>query len=189
MSWALLFSFVKGKRYVLPLAVCVILTLNFLTDNRIFNEVQQVFASEVKYSRGDLESKYVFSGRVGIWSSYLDQWAGSPLINKFIGDGRSHGFFHNEYLRLLIAGGILLLSYFIILAIIIFIKTIYNYRKHREYIHFAALLCFVYFVVESLGQLPGLYPDMQMLIWGIIGLSFNSGLNWILKRKVPVSVR
>jgi len=172
--WAMMFIFIRGRFVLLPVALVALLSLSLFTSNRVLNDINQVFSSETEYARGELESQYVLSGRVGIWKSYINLWKTLPVTDKLIGYGRSHGWFHNEYLRLLFSGGLLLLFAFLILATMIFVRVFRNFRRTGKATYFAALLCFALLFVESAGQLPGSYPDFQTFVWGIIGLSFNS---------------
>jgi hypothetical protein len=174
--WTLIYALLRRKIYILPLALAIVFLANAATDNRVFIEVNQVFSRETEYMRGELETQYVLSGRGGIWEMYLQRWSELPLIRKFIGDGVSHGFFHNDFLRILFSGGILLVIGYYAIAIGLVSRLIREYRGKKGFIQFAAILAVVYFFVESIGQLPGFYPDIQPITWGLVALAISPNL-------------
>jgi hypothetical protein len=179
MLWILMFSFLRKKIFVLPATLLLLLVINFLSNNRILLETHQVFSREITYIQGELEREQVLSGRGMIWSGYISDWFELPVMRKFIGAGVSHTAFHNDYIRLLFSGGILLLISYVILTAFLFSRVFYEYYKKGKFIHFVALLGIVYFFVESIGTVPGLYPSIQTVIWGIAGLSLNQKLEWV----------
>jgi O-antigen ligase len=179
LIWILMFSFIRGKIYVLPFAIVLILIINTLANNKIYDEIGMLFSKEFDYVRGEsVQIDSLLAGRGGTWRTYLSLWAHLPFIQKAIGVGISHGGFHNDYLRLLFSGGILLLSTFIILIFMLSRKILSEFIRKRRFIHFVALLSIAYFFVESLGQLPGFYPHIHSVTWGIVGLSLNKNLKW-----------
>jgi len=176
--WLLMIMFLRRKVYILPVALIFVLLVNTFSNRQFYSDIDSVFSSEIDYVSGELATDRVLSGRGMLWRIYFSDWEELPVIRKVIGDGVSHAGFHNEYLRILFSGGILLMSFFIVMVSILSINVIYNYQKSREFIHFAALLCIVYFFVESLGTVPGLYPNIQTFVWGIVGLSLSQKLQW-----------
>jgi len=179
ISWILVFSLLRKKIYFVPISIILILLINYFTDNRISKEIHQLFSREVSFLEGNLQADYVLSGRGGIWMMYYSTWPALSMMSKIIGIGRSHGYFHNDFIRILFGGGILLLSFYIILTLTLIMRTFCEYHRKGTFINFAALLCILYFFMESLGQLPGLYPNLQMLTWGLVGLSLNQKVQWI----------
>lgn len=176
--WVLLFSFMRRKIYVLAFALVLVFIINIVTGNLIYSEMNQVFLREKDFIRGELDSDQVLSGRGRLWKRYLSNWPELPFTHKVIGSGIHTRIFHNDYFRALFSGGILLLSSYIILAITLFWNVICDFIKNGRFISFVAILCGVYLFVESLGQVAGLYPDLQTVIWGVVGLSLNSRFEW-----------
>jgi len=174
--WTLTYALLRRKMYLLPLALVIVFLVNAATGNRVYTEVNQVFSRETEYMRGEVETKYVLAGRGGVWQMYLQRWSDLPLIRKFIGDGVSHGYFHNDFLRILFSGGILLAIGFYTIAIALVLRLIRKYWGKRGFIQFAAMLAVIWYFVESIGQLPGLYPDLQPIVWGLAALALNPNL-------------
>jgi len=173
-----MYSIFRKKIYILPLAIFLIFFINILSGNRIYLEANALFSKEINYLTGQLENTDEFlAGRWGGWRAHLSYWANLPLIEKAIGTRYSSAF-HNQYLQLLFRGGVLLLSLFIIIGIFLVVNIFSEYVGKKKFIHFVALLSFIYFFVESLGQWPLLYPHINPATWGIIGLSLNKNLKW-----------
>jgi O-antigen ligase len=107
---------------------------------------------------------------------YARQWHGYPLIDKIIGAGRSSTYYHNDFLRVLYSGGILLLIFYGAFILFFAIKVFYAFTREGKIIHFVSLLGIAYYLAESLGQVPGFYPIIQPVTWGLIGLSLNQSL-------------
>jgi O-antigen ligase len=179
--WLLLFSFLRKRIYALPLAFGLLILINSILGNRLFYDMKALFSREIEYAAGDISSDYVLAGRGGLWKMYLKGWKDLPVLEKIIGTGISHGGFHNDFLRVLYSGGILLLVLYSILIIFFSIKIFNYFIKEGKIIHFAALLAIAYYLAESLGQLPGFYPIIQPFTWGLVGLSLNRDLQWVEK--------
>jgi len=176
--WLLMITFLRRKVYILPVALIFVLLVNSFSNREFFNDITRVFSSEIDYVSGELQTDRVLAGRGMLWRIYFSDWKQLPVIRKVIGDGVSHRGFHNDFLRILFSGGIILLSFYVIMVSILSINVAYNYQRNREFIHFAALLCIGYFFVESLGTMPGLYTNIQTFVWGIVGLSLSQKLQW-----------
>jgi hypothetical protein len=176
--WIIMFSIFKKKTYILPAALLFLFSLNIITNNRIINDTNTLFSKESAYLRGEVERDRVLAGRGMIWRMYFTKWPGLPPIQKFIGNGSFHGYYHNDFIRILYTGGILLLGIYILLIITLSQRTINNFFKKKEFIHFVALLGIVYYFMESIGQLAGVYPYIMMVVFGIVGLSLNPGFEW-----------
>jgi len=180
--WILLFAFLKKRIYILPLALGLFFLINSILGNRLLSDMRILFSKEIEYAAGNISSDYVLAGRGGIWKMYSKEWKDLPILEKMIGTGRSHGFFHNDFLRVLFSGGLLLLILYGGLIIFFSVKLFKSFKSEGKIIHFAALLGISYYLAESLGQLPGFYPIIQPVTWGLVGLSLNQDSNWTEKQ-------
>ena len=179
--WILLFSFLRKRIYALPLALGFLLLINSILGNKLLYDMKTLFSKEIEYVAGDISSDYVLAGRGGIWKMYSKEWKDLPVLEKIIGTGRSHGYFHNDFLRVLYSGGIILLISYSALIVFFAIKIFSAFIKEGKIIHFATLLAIAYYLAESVGQLPGFYPIIQPVTWGLVGLSLNRDLQWVEK--------
>jgi len=167
----------RKKLYVLPAVLCLGVLANGISQNRVFSEVQQVFSRELDFVSGN-ENANILAGRTIMWGRALDTWETLPLMRKIIGDGVGDWGIHNDYMRMLFNGGIIFLGFSILIMAILLFRINLNYAKKHEFIHFAALLGFIYFFVESLGTTPGMYPNLSVVIWGLVGVSMNKNFDW-----------
>ncbi|WP_445872049.1 hypothetical protein [Candidatus Jordarchaeum sp.] len=171
--WIILFAFFRKRMYVLPMAISLLILINSLIGNKLLSDMKTLFSKEIEYAAGNISSDYVLAGRGGIWKSYLIEWKGLPILEKIIGTGRSHGYFHNDFLRILFAGGISYLLLYLGLLFSLSIKMIQKFMRDNKALYFAGLLGITYYFCESLGQLAGFYPILQPATWGLVGLCLN----------------
>ncbi len=176
--WLLAFLFTKRRIALLASLMVLIILLNFISGQKIFSEVNQVFSKEVDLVQGNLSLDAAFSGRGGMWRKSLDYWSNLPFLEKILGAGKVFAGAHNDFIRMLLSGGLLLLIFSIFLFSTLILAAIKDYRKKNYFVHFTALLCIVYYFVVSLGRVPGLYPNVQIMTWGFIGLSLSMKSDW-----------
>lgn len=176
--WIILFAFFRKRMYVLPMAIFLLILINSLIGNMLLSDMKTLFSKEIEYAGGNITSDYVLAGRGKIWKSYSIEWKDLPILEKIIGTGRSHGYFHNDFLRILYSGGVI----FFLLYGALLIKLSWNifrlYLKEKRAIYFAALLAITYYFSESFGQVAGFYPIINPATWGLAGLCLNRSLAW-----------
>jgi len=176
--WLLAFLFVKRKIQVFVSVLVLIFFLNAISGQKIFSEINQVFSKEVEYVEGNLRPESVLSGRGGIWKNSIDSWSQLPFLEKIFGAGNIYGYVHNDFLRMLLSGGLLLLVFSLFLFSTLIFAVFKDFRKKKYFVHLAAILCILHYFIVSLGRVPGLYPNLQILTWGFIGLSLNMKTDW-----------
>jgi len=179
--WLFLFSFLRKKFYALPMALGLFILFNSILGNKLLYDMKTLFSKEIEYVGGNIPSDYVLAGRGWIWKMYSLEWKHLPFLQKIIGAGMSHTHFHNDFLRVLYSGGILLLILYLSMILFFSAKVFSRFLKERKIIHFAALLGLAYYLVESLGQVAGFYSIIQPATWGLVGLSLNRELEWAKK--------
>ncbi len=179
LVWIIMFVLLRRKLVVTSaVAIFALLFVILLSGGRVESEINQVFSKEVDYVSGNLSSDYIFSGRGGIWKMYITRWKNLSVIDKFLGAGVSHGYFHNDFLRILFSGGFLLLGTYVFVLVLLSAKVVKDFVFQNQFISFVALLSISYLLIESMGQLSNLYPHLQIFVWGLIGLSINRNLRW-----------
>jgi hypothetical protein len=176
--WVILFSFFRRKAHIIALIFAVFLIVNAFTNNRVFSDIRQVFSKEIDLVTGRSADTNILAGRILMWNSFLSYWRELPIMEKMIGPGIAEWGFHNDYIRMLFNGGILFLSTSVLFMFILVIKTCLNLMRDGEFIHFVALLSLSYFLVEAIGTLPGTYPNLQTVVFGLVSLSLNRKFQW-----------
>ncbi|MGQ9722105.1 MAG: hypothetical protein ACUVXA_12370 [Candidatus Jordarchaeum sp.] len=175
--WILLISFFKRKIILLPLAIFLIIFVNAIFENKIVNDLGTIFSKEIDYSRGKIESDYILAGRGKIWRNYIEEFKSLPILKKILGTGRSHGYFHNDLLRIIFTGGILTLFLYATLIFILTSQIIRMAINEKKTFFFAIVMAICYYFIESMGQVVGLYPIVYPFTWGLVGLSMNKRLS------------
>ena len=176
--WLLAFLFMRRRIHVFVSILVLLFFLNTISGQKIFSEINQVFSKEVEFVEGNLNVEAALSGRGGMWKNSMDFWSKLPFLEKILGAGKIYGGAHNDYLRMLLSGGLLLLVFSVFLFSTLILAVIKDFRKKKYFIHLAAILCILYYFIVSLGRVPGLYPNLQILTWGLVGLSLNMKEDW-----------
>ena len=176
--WLLAYLFMRRKIHVFVSVLVLIFFVNSISGQKIFSEINQVFSKEVEYVSGNLRPEAALSGRGGIWKKSLDIWQDLPFMEKVLGAGSMYSYVHNDFLRMLLSGGILLLVFSVFLFAILVSAVFRDFRKKKYFLHLATVLCILFYFIVSMGRVPGLYPNLQILTWGFIGLSLNMKTDW-----------
>jgi len=176
--WAILFLFYERRVHIVALFLGGFLILNAFSNNKISSDIQQVFSKEVELVAGRSENTNVLAGRIMMWGSYMRYWHGLSIIEKLIGPGIAERPFHNDYIRILFNGGVIFLAVSVLIMFVFLVKINKNYARSGKFIHFIALISLAYFFVESVGATPGMYLNIQAIVWGLVGLSMNPEFRW-----------
>jgi O-antigen ligase len=171
--WLLAFLFMKRRVRAFVSILVLLFFLNSISGQKIFSEINQVFSKEVELVGGNLNIEAALSGRGGMWKNAMNFWSKLPFLEKTLGAGKIYGGVHNDYLRMLLSGGLLLLVFSVFLFATLILAVIKDFHEKKYFIHLAAILCILYYFIVSLGRVPGLYPNLQILTWGLVGLSLN----------------
>ena len=180
--WLLAYLFMRRKIHVFVSVLVLIFFVNSISGQKIFSEINQVFSKEVEYVSGNLRPEAALSGRGGIWKKSLDIWQDLPFMEKVLGAGSMYSYVHNDFLRMLLSGGILLLVFSVFLFAILVSAVFRDFRKKKYFLHLATVLCILFYFIVSMGRVPGLYPNLQILTWGFIGLSLNLKTDWDFRK-------
>ncbi len=163
----LLFTFSRTKlKYFFFIAICsMIMYVNF--GAIIYDNIEQLFSKEVGYNDGTYtDVRYTLAGRGYIWDNLWDFWLNEQIpLFQWTGDGISRPA-HNEFLRTLLANGIIGLLLFVLF---IFRSIRHVFEIHKKVRVFGLMLLSM-FLIDCLGLTPGVYYYYNILVWGIIGL-------------------
>lgn len=176
--WLLAYLFMRRRMHVFVSILVLVFLVNSISGQKIFSEINQVFSKEVKYVEGSLRPESVLSGRGGIWKNSIEVWQKLPFLEKVLGAGSMYSYVHNDFLRMLLSGGVLLLVFSVFFFAVLVIAVFRDFFKKKYFLHLATVLCILYYFIVSLGRVPGLYPNLQILTWGFIGLSLSMKTDW-----------
>jgi hypothetical protein len=153
------------------LIAVALLGVNLASDNIVFDRIETTLNKEIKFMKGELEDeRSVLAGRGFIWEDYWQRWKKLDPELKVIGTGESLPV-HNEFLRILIANGVIGLVTNILLLLIIGGMLLNRLWLRCTPINILAVMIFQMWLVDCLGVHPGLYPSYQWFVWGMIGLA------------------
>ncbi|GGG60179.1 O-antigen ligase family protein [Bizionia arctica] len=161
----LLFSKSKVKQVF---SIIVGLSVIFIVfGDTFYNSIEQLFSKEIGYEAGDVKDvRYTLAGRGYIWDSAWNFWTTKQTIFfQWMGDGIVRPV-HNEFLRVLMANGIIGL-----LLLVIFVFTmVKNVFKIHKTIRVFGLMLLGMYMIDCIGLVPGVYYYYNILVWGLIGL-------------------
>ncbi len=161
----LLFSKSKiNQGFSLVLGMSVI----FLVFGDVFyDNLEQLFSKEIGYDSGEVkDARYTLAGRGYIWEGAWEFWTTRQTVFfQWMGDGLMRPV-HNEFLRVLLANGIIGLILLVTFAVAM-LKRIFKAPRH---VLVFALMFFGMYFIDCIGLVPGVYYYYNILVWGIIGL-------------------
>jgi hypothetical protein len=136
----------------------------------IMDSVGFIFGKEIGALQGSVGVERTFSGRWQIWTDMLAEWRHFDDAQRLFGSGHVALGAHNDYLQILIHGGVLGLSIYICLLTCIGVAIAKLLIARRDVLSVAALLAFIMWNVDALGLVPSAYSGYQWFVWGLIGV-------------------
>lgn len=163
----LMFIFSQAKlKYLFFISIGIMLMyINF--GDIIYDSIEQLFSKEIGYNDGAYtDVRYTLAGRGYIWDNLWEFWLNEQIpLFQWTGDGISRPA-HNEFLRTLLANGIIGLVLFVFFSF----RSIKHVFKINKKARVFGLMLSGMFFIDSLGLTPGVYYYYNILVWGIIGL-------------------
>ena len=170
--WALVWTVLQKKFVLLGVIVALMFVVNAATGNQMFDSVRTTFLKEIGASEGTIDTKYILSGRMGVWEHYWDTWKQSGLFVHLFGSGFSPPA-HNDYLRVLVSGGIVGLFAYVLLLLVFGFSIGRLLLREINPLHVMALMIYLMWLIDTIGLVPGMYPAYQWYVWGMIGLALR----------------
>tara|TARA_B110001450_G_scaffold146664_1_gene137051 strand:- start:255 stop:1484 length:1230 start_codon:yes stop_codon:yes gene_type:complete len=161
----LLFSKSKIKQ---GFSIFIGLSVIFLVfGDAVSSNIEQLFSKEIGYQSGQLtDARRTLAGRGYIWDDYWHFWVNEQSVFfQLFGDGIVRPA-HNEYLRVLMANGIVGLL-FLVIFIMVQVKLMFKIQKKVRV--FGMMLLGMY-LIDTIGLVPGVYYYYNILVWGIFGV-------------------
>lgn len=166
--WITLLLVFSESRIKQLLAIFVGLSVLFLFFGDVFYEnIEQLFSKEVGYQAGEIkDARYTLAGRGYIWQDYWEFWINDQnVFFQWFGDGINRPT-HNEFLRILLASGIIGLLLFIVFLLKMLRDILISNKKTKVF----CLMLFSMFCIDCIGLMPGNYYFYNIMVWGLIGL-------------------
>lgn len=171
--WTTIWTVLNKKIMFFIFMVLAALILNFSMGNKLYDGVARVFQKEVYAIEGVAESKYVLGGRMTIWEDFWTMYLEADAFGKMFGLGIAGGRTHNDYLRVLVGGGIVGLFVYVLLLSVMGLRVLRNLFLDFNPLSIMAFMIFMMWMLDTIGLSPGLYPAYQWYIWGFVGLALR----------------
>jgi hypothetical protein len=171
--WFLIWAVLNNRFVAGALTLACTAGVNFATNNYVIDSVRQLFWKEIAYNRGELDSKYLLAGRVSVWDELMEDWLSFPLVSQLIGSGAPIPA-HNEFLRILMASGIVGAAAFAIATFLVMMMVTDMALRVRRPLQLAAAFAFTMWLIDCIGIHPGVYSYFMWSVWGIIGLAVSA---------------
>ena len=136
-------------------------------------DIGQLFWRELAFFAGDVEMEDTFNGRWPGWFELIAQWRAQPLMERLFGSGETALGAHNDYLQMLVHGGMFGLMVYAALLVSIGIALWRAILRDPNPVTVGALMALEMWLVDSIGLVPSAYPAYQWFIWGLIGLALR----------------
>jgi hypothetical protein len=170
VAWCLMWMLLRRKLKLLLAAAGVVVIAALYYSGAIAKSIGFIFSKELGALQGQNGAQRVFSGRWYIWDQMLDRWHEFSLTQQLFGSGEVALGAHNDYLQILIHGGLVGLSLYLMLLCAVAMAIVRRLRHRSEPFVVVAAMALVMWLVDTIGLVPSAYSGYQWFVWGIIGL-------------------
>ena len=170
--WALLWCLLRRKFVHLGAlaAACVIVAGVYLPEVR--EQVTQMFHKEIGAVAGSGDLNHTFAGRWYGWHELLNQWTELGTFEKIFGSHTAVGA-HNDYLMMLMHGGVFGLALYALLIGAVSWRLLRNALARPDPLALAGLLAMAMWGIDAIGLVPSSYPGYQWFVWSVVGISLR----------------
>ena len=188
LLWSIgLASFGKKLHWLLWGALFALI-FDAFSEQSVWGNIYKIFERDIAVQQGEMDSQYALSGRGVVWANWLDYfWSEGGTFDRLLGYGEIVSA-HNEWLRIMIFGGFISLMLTILMQIVVFFKILNAMLSKGTFCMVFAMLLFLTYLLDCIGIVPGLYPQYNWYLWGILGcILFNRSI--FENQKEPDDVR
>lgn len=180
LAWSGIMLLMSRQRLILSLLFGAAFTFTVTTDNRVLDEIESLFRKEIWYAEGQLAENVQYTllgGRFVYWGSALDNFVEQELSVQLVGiDYFRASSLHNDFLRTLVATGVIGLLIYIFLLLQMSWHLLLRAVNRSSKLALPALLALTAFIIDSLGLVPLLYPGYSWVTFGIISMALHPTL-------------
>lgn len=172
-SWSLAWAGLMRRGRVLGLIAVLGLGAAVTFNDTVTDRLGTLFNKEIGVLRGETATDRSFAGRWYIWFDLIDEWQRQDSTQQIFGSGRSALGAHNDYLQILMHGGLVGLALYLLLLLTLLGAVLRDLLQRRDAWTVAALLAMIMWLVDTIGLIPSAYSNYQWFVWGVIGLSMR----------------
>lgn len=176
-AWLLLWPLLLNQKKILLAMVCTAVIAVIYYSDAIMDSIGFVFWKELSALEGDVGIERTFAGRWYIWNDVLNEWRGAGAFSQVFGSGKIALGVHNDYLQILIHGGLVGLATYLVLLTCAGLAIARMLIQRRDALAAAALSAFIMWNVDAIGLVPSAYSGYQWFVWGLIGVCLRLRAN------------
>lgn len=185
--WMAVWAILGRKFILLGFVATALLAIGIYYLPEISDQLQQLFHKEIGAIEGNIELERTLAGRWYGWKEVWEAWKELGIFGKTFGSGLVGTGAHNDYLMLLLHGGIFAVVSYLALLFTVGYKLIGYARKTRTPLALGGVMAFCMWMIDSIGLVPSAYPGYQWFVWGIIGICLRRGQEESTRQKDKVA--
>lgn len=171
--WVVTWTIARRRFVILGAGVLIAILAGVYFSSEVTVEIARLFNKELSAMAGKGDLRLTFQGRWFAWAQLIDSWYRLPLIAQIFGSGHKSLDAHNDYVQLLMHGGLIGLFLYIALIAIIGMRVVRNLLKRQTVLNVAAAMAVIMWLLDSIGLVPSSYPPYQWFVWGMVGLALR----------------
>lgn len=171
--WLLIWVMVRRDLLSLTLGCVLVLLALLVGGDVLLSNLWQLFHKEIGVLQGTVPIERSFQGRWYGWFDIVEHWQQLSPIAQWFGSGERATGAHNDYLQLLMHGGIFGLSLYLLLLTAMGFAALRAALFRPNPYSCAALMALAMWGVDSIGLVPSAYPGYQWFVWGVVGLGLR----------------
>lgn len=146
--------------------------------------LENIFRKEIAVIQQTTDIDYALQGRVTIWKVFLENYYSESFLKQLFGSLNSgkvgfRGGIHNDYLLTLSNYGVIGLTIYILIILIMLKNAFFNFHKwigvspildSKIFLTRAVTLIWL---IDSMGLHPSMYPALLLFTFGVFGLAYH----------------
>jgi O-antigen ligase len=174
-AWAFLWPFLLRQYKTLVAALFLGLLAALYFSQQIMDGIGFIFSKELAALSGSGNVQHTFEGRWYIWDEAFAAWQQLGIAHKIFGSGHEGLGLHNDFLQILVHGGIVGLTLYVVLLVGIGSRVVRAVAVRRDACATGAVMLFIMWIVDAIGLVPSAYSGYQWFVWGCLALFLRLG--------------